>query len=258
MFEAFIYKITNIVNGKVYIGQSVRPVDRRFQRHINDATNNILDTHFARAIRKYGSDSFVIEVIDSADTQDELNIKEREWIHRYQSTNPSYGYNETDAIYKSGGNTYQSKSDEEMTAIGQKLSATKAGSLNPNSAAVKCLNIFSGEEIVFSTVKECQEHFQEKTHRFVTTRVTGQTRGLYKGEWAIAYCDCDYKYETVVHKTGMRLYVTDLETGTTEMFASVRLFCRSYGIDRAVITKHTAAGEKEFSINNKYKIIVQD
>ena len=57
----WIYKITNIQNNKVYIGQSIRPINQRFQRHINDALNNILDTHFARAIKKYGKENFVIE-----------------------------------------------------------------------------------------------------------------------------------------------------------------------------------------------------
>lgn len=53
-----IYKITNIQNNKVYIGQTIRPVEYRFNRHINDALHNILDTHFARAIRKYGPQNF--------------------------------------------------------------------------------------------------------------------------------------------------------------------------------------------------------
>ena len=45
-----IYKITNKINGKVYIGQTIRPVEYRFNRHMNDALNNILDTHFAITI----------------------------------------------------------------------------------------------------------------------------------------------------------------------------------------------------------------
>ena len=48
----WIYKITNIQNNKVYIGQTIRPIKDRLNRHINDALHNILDTHFARAIRK--------------------------------------------------------------------------------------------------------------------------------------------------------------------------------------------------------------
>ena len=103
----WIYKIINIQNNKVYIGQSIRPINQRFQRHINDSLNNILDTHFARAIRKYGKENFIIEEIDTANTQEELNEKEQYWIKYYNSV--TNGYNETDAISKCGGNTYQSK-----------------------------------------------------------------------------------------------------------------------------------------------------
>ena len=72
----WIYKITNIQNNKIYIGQTIRPVKDRFHRHINDAINNIIDTHFARAIRKYGVENFIVETIDSAENQDELNLKD--------------------------------------------------------------------------------------------------------------------------------------------------------------------------------------
>mgnify|MGYP003415896946 FL=1 len=91
----WIYKITNIQNNKVYIGQSIRPVNQRFRRHINDAINNKLDTYFARAIRKYGKDNFYIKIIDKADNQEELNLKEIYWIKYYKATNEKYGYNET-------------------------------------------------------------------------------------------------------------------------------------------------------------------
>ena len=64
----WIYKITNIQNNKVYIGQTIRPIEQRFHRHLNDALNNILDTHFARAIRYYTPNSFTVETIDTAIT----------------------------------------------------------------------------------------------------------------------------------------------------------------------------------------------
>ena len=115
----WIYKITNIQNNKTYIGQTIRPVEHRFNRHINDAQNDILDTHFARAIRKYGKENFIIEIIDTAQTQEELNKKEQYWIRWYDSINN--GYNETDAISKCGGNTYQSKTKEEMSIIKDKI-----------------------------------------------------------------------------------------------------------------------------------------
>ena len=94
----WIYKITNIQNNKVYIGQTIRPIQDRFNRHINDAINNIIDTHFARAIRKYGKENFIIEEIDTATTQEELTEKEKYWIQYYNAVNE--GYNETDATNK--------------------------------------------------------------------------------------------------------------------------------------------------------------
>jgi hypothetical protein len=59
------------------VGQTIRPIKQRFQRHINDAINCKLNTHFARAIRKYGQESFNIYVIDIARDQNELNYKEQ-------------------------------------------------------------------------------------------------------------------------------------------------------------------------------------
>ena len=115
----WIYKITNIQNNKVYIGQSIRPIEDRFERHINDALHNILDTHLARAIRKYGKDNFYIEEIDSATTQEELTEKEQYWIRYYDSVKT--GYNETDALNKCGGNTYKSKTPKEMEVIKNKI-----------------------------------------------------------------------------------------------------------------------------------------
>ena len=111
----YVYKITNKFNGKVYIGQSIRPIEERFKRHINDSINNVLDTHFARAIRKYGVDSFDLELVDIANTQEELNEKEQYYIRKYNSINE--GYNETDAIYKCGGNTYKYKTNDELNEL---------------------------------------------------------------------------------------------------------------------------------------------
>ena len=144
-----IYKITNIKNNKVYIGQTINSLEDRFNRHKNDALNNVIDTHFARAIRYYGPDAFKAEIIDTADSQEELTQKESYWIKYYNSTID--GYNETDAEYKSGGNTYKSKTPEELAIISEKLRQSKLGSKNPNHTAVKCKNINTNEEYHFGS-----------------------------------------------------------------------------------------------------------
>ena len=191
----YIYKITNKVNSKVYIGQSVRPVEKRFNRHMNDAIKNKLDTHFARAIRKYGKDNFICEVIDTAINQNDLTLKEQYWIQYYDSVN--FGYNETDAISKCGGNTYASKTKEELLGISEKIRKSKMGKLNPNSKSIKCYNIETDDELFFETVRECQEYFGEKHHRFISNRVLNKTISLYKNAWRIAYADGEYGEYTI-------------------------------------------------------------
>ena len=182
----WIYKITNIQNNKVYIGQSIRPVEQRFRRHINDALSNILNTHFARAIRKYGEISFQIEIIDSAHNQDELNQKEQYWIRYYNSV--ENGYNETDAIYKCGGNTYLSKTEEEMSQIKEKIRQTKLGAKNPMARKIKRTNIITKEVDIFDTIISCAKACGIKNGKTsITTRLNGQVKSPYKNTWVFEY-----------------------------------------------------------------------
>jgi len=159
----WIYKITNIQNNKVYIGQSIRPINQRFKRHINDAINNKLDTHFARAIRKYGKENFYIKAIDKASNQDELNQKEIYWIKYYKATNEKYGYNETDALNKCGGNTYKNKNEEEMKKIKSKISETKIEGLNPMAKKIKRINIIDGSIEYFDSIIGCARELEIST-----------------------------------------------------------------------------------------------
>ena len=182
----WVYKITNIQNNKVYIGQTIRPIKQRFHRHLNDALNNILDTHFARAIRKYGKDNFTIEIIDTAQSQDELNRKEQYWIQYYNSVKD--GYNETDAISKCGGNTYQSKTKEEMEVIKEKIRQTKIGSKNPMAKKVKRINIVTGEEDIYDTIISCARACGIKNGKTsVMQRLNGQVTSPFKNTWIFEY-----------------------------------------------------------------------
>ena len=183
-----IYKITNKINGKVYIGQTIRPVEYRFNRHINDAMHNILNTHFARAIRKYGPDQWQFEVIDNAETQEELNQKEQYWIRYYNSVEE--GYNETDAITKCGGNTYQSKTEQEMEEIKEKIRQTKLGAKNPMARRIKRINIITNEIDIFDTIISCAQACGINNGKTsITTRLNGQVKSPYKNTWLFEYCD---------------------------------------------------------------------
>jgi group I intron endonuclease len=73
-----IYRITNKVNGKFYIGKTTKSVEQRFKTHIYKSKKQ--NTYLYRAMRKYGVDQFVIEQLELVEHQDLLNEKEKYWI----------------------------------------------------------------------------------------------------------------------------------------------------------------------------------
>lgn len=86
-----IYKITNTINNKVYIGQS-KNISKRWSAHrVRYQTD---DYPIYRAMRKYDIKNFTFEVIEECDI-DSLNEREIYWISEYNSNNPQYGYNLT-------------------------------------------------------------------------------------------------------------------------------------------------------------------
>ena len=252
-----IYKITNLVNNKVYIGQSARGTQQRFKRHIQDAVSERLDTHLARAIRMYGPENFTVEVIDTADTQDELNQKEQYWIREFDSVR--HGYNETDAIYKCGGNTYMSKTDLEMFSISDRIRESKLGSKNPHSRKIKCRSEATGEEIIFDTMKECQEYFGETNHQFVSRRVNHDIHSLYWREWNFAYLEEPYVEleEYPIRKTRMKLLVTDLKTKEREEYPSLNVLSKTLGVHIESL-RRSVRRDNGHTIFGNYKIDILD
>lgn len=87
----FIYKVTNNINGKIYIGQTRRSIEERWREHIVDSYcgKKRGEFPFHRAIRKYGIEAFTIEKIDECENEI-LDIRERSWIKRYGSSENGY------------------------------------------------------------------------------------------------------------------------------------------------------------------------
>ena len=85
-----LYKITNIVNGKVYIGQTKNSLLWRFKSHCSKYS---CCTKLKHAISKYDKHNFKIEQIDHAHTREEADSKEVFWIGYYKSTQDEFGYN---------------------------------------------------------------------------------------------------------------------------------------------------------------------
>jgi len=89
MKSGVIYKVTNIINGKVYVGQTRNSMEYRMKQHLRSKDN----VYFHRAIRKYGEDSFKWEVLVECPIKD-LNAQESYWIKHWNSFSAE-GYNLT-------------------------------------------------------------------------------------------------------------------------------------------------------------------
>lgn len=84
-----VYRHTNNVNGKVYIGITGDVPERRWARGLRYSQNE----HFTAAIKKYGWDGFEHEVLETGLTQEEASKKEIELIASYRACDRRYGYN---------------------------------------------------------------------------------------------------------------------------------------------------------------------
>lgn len=89
-----VYKVENLVNGKLYIGQTTETLGERWRKHLSDAARKRHNMLLHRAIRKYGPDAFRVTVVnDAAKSQEALNVLERIYIQRFRSY--ENGYNMT-------------------------------------------------------------------------------------------------------------------------------------------------------------------
>jgi group I intron endonuclease len=96
-----VYRATNKINGKCYIGYTTKSIDERIKEHIyrskskNDKSYFYL---FKKSLRKYGIDSFKWDVLENCESKQDCCLKEIYYIKKYNTISPN-GYNLTE-----GGN----------------------------------------------------------------------------------------------------------------------------------------------------------
>lgn len=102
----YIYKTTNLINNKIYIGKSYK---NEFDQTYYGSGKILL-----KAIEKYGREKFVIEVLKYCDSEDDLNLSEIEFIAKYKELNsPMYNI----ASGGTGGNTIKHLSEDDRKSI---------------------------------------------------------------------------------------------------------------------------------------------
>lgn len=110
-----IYKITNKINNKCYIGQSIH-IEKRFKEHIKSN----FDTPLCKAFKKYGVDNFIFEVVEEC-VAEQLNDKEIYYIQHFKSSTEEWGYNLTFGGNNNiGGFSKQTREKISKSRIGEK------------------------------------------------------------------------------------------------------------------------------------------
>lgn len=152
-----IYKITNLVNNKIYIGQTVN-YEERVRHHKQTAfreNSKEKNRPLYKAIRKYGVDNFKFEIIDEASNLDELNNKEIYWIAYYDCcVDNDKGYN-LDKGGKNGLKSEETKRKMREAQMGEKSwSYGLRGSDCHNAKRV--INLTTGQ--LFDSLVDCAMH----------------------------------------------------------------------------------------------------
>ncbi len=111
-----IYEFVNKINGKIYVGQA-KDFKSRLRCHKYHTKSNKKNSPFYAALRKYGWDNFIINIIEECDVEI-LNEREEYWIEEKNCLYP-YGYN-----LMKGGNQYE-MSDETKKKISESRKGIK-------------------------------------------------------------------------------------------------------------------------------------
>lgn len=169
-----IYKITNKVNGKVYIGQTTKEkgfngryqcngigVERVYnyiKSRMKDKNNGSYNKYLYNSIKKYGFENFEVnKIFDVAFSLNELNIKEELWIKYYNSTNRKFGYN-----FRNGGDNYEYSND----------------SLVRNGTWIICID----DNLIFKSISEASNYYGLSKNYIKKTFNKKHTYYNYKNE----------------------------------------------------------------------------
>ena len=93
----FVYVLENLINGKIYVGQTTTHFFKRWRKHVSVANgqNDKRRCYFQNAIKKHGEDNFVFKDVISVKDKSSMNLLEKLKIKQLKSNNRLFGYNLT-------------------------------------------------------------------------------------------------------------------------------------------------------------------
>lgn len=150
--HGYIYLITNLINGKQYIGQTVSTIKQRLSSHIYCSKKDEYNMAICKAIKKYGIKNFKIEEIDVAYNQKELDLIEGVYISWFKTLAPN-GYNIKEIINGKGKHSEETK--EKMSIAAKTTKRLKWASENGKKQRGIPTNNSSSKYVGVSNKKYC-------------------------------------------------------------------------------------------------------
>lgn len=230
----YIYKITNQINNKAYIGQTIETPQDRWKDHIYTALSNKGEDnryYFQKALRKYGIDNFTFEIIEQVDDS-LLNEREIYWISYYHTykydDNHIGGYNLTrggmgnrqfdtemliKVFYEHGENIKETISEigcSELTLV--KALKTKGLHGRGKDKSIYQLDSITGEILAeYPSIKEAAEYLQVKRGG-IDRALGGRQLTAYSYCWC--YKDKYLDFDINKHQDPRKRPVKCIETNT--------------------------------------------
>lgn len=144
-----IYKIINLVNNKIYIGKTSKTLEKRFYEHCFQHMKN--KTVLRKAVDKYGTDSFKIELIEEC-SEDGSNEKEIYYINFYNSI--KNGYNST---VGGDGASFGEMNVSKRPEVREKLKYNFLGKKHTEETKRKISNKLKGTKLSDETKRKISE-----------------------------------------------------------------------------------------------------
>ena len=167
-----IYRITNIKNGKSYIGKTSQNPNDRLEQHFSSAFKNNSQFIIHQAMRKYGRESFNFEVIFNTIIENDLAEFEKFFISEYQSCildENSQGYNMTrggDGFTSETGRKYAGWNNPSWVNPWSGENGSKMSSLKNKERALAGTNPWAGEAGSKLSKEICAKQLSTGTHPF--------------------------------------------------------------------------------------------
>lgn len=207
---AYIYKITNTINGKMYIGKTEQTIEKRFQQHCSDSQREGMSNRpLYKAMRKYGVEFFSIEEIEQTEQPEE---RETYWIEFYGTF--KNGYNAT-----LGGDGKKYIDYDLVVATYQELQNARKTAERLNISSDSVFNILKAKNIPVCSSAE------------IALRQFGKVTNMYSldGEFIQSFPSTNAAAEYMVQngltgckKTTIKQHITEVCTGRRKTAAKFK------------------------------------